>query len=181
MRKICLILLVFALAGCFTRCSEEPDPAVSNFEIKRNYFFEISQISSPIFIPGLYEPTISMEGDQKFSENNTSLESSLAIGLKSVKLIIEEPSDRTFKFLKNFRIYINAKGLDEKLIAERQNVPDDVGDNLSLAIMQTNLTQYIKKDQFEMRYELEADEQTSSKTEVKSKITFDVTAMRQDQ
>ena len=175
MRKAVGILMSFIVPALFTQCTDE-DGVLTEFEVNREYTFEIPAINNPLAIPGIFEPTMSFHGDQEFKNNDTRVDRIKDIELQKLKFTIKSPDDRTFKFLKSVKIYINADGKDKELIAVRKSIPDNIGDHLELETKTKNLAPYVKKQEFEMSYDVEADETTDSETKVKANVEFDVTA-----
>ncbi|MDT7829191.1 hypothetical protein RQM65_10985 [Pricia sp. S334] len=65
-------------------------------------------------------------------------------------MVITSPTGSDFSFLNSIKVYIASEGLEEVLIAE-QEVPDGVGSTLDVDVLDIDLQEYIKKDEFNLR------------------------------
>jgi len=96
--------------------------------------------------------------------------------LTYLKLTITEPSDKTFKWLNDAEIFIKADGLEEVRVAFIHDISSSVGDVIELSpIEKTNVSEYIKKDEFTLRLKVITDEISLESTDIKieSKIFID--------
>lgn len=77
--------------------------------------------------------------------------------LEKLDLKITSPSNADFSFLKNIKIYISSEGIDETLVAWKDEIPDDTN-KIDLKTTGKDLQAYIKADQFALRLSIETDE-----------------------
>jgi hypothetical protein len=99
----------------------------------------------------LVTPDIESDSESKFSVNNTNKDLVEEIVLKKMDLTLTAPSDGDLSFLQSIEIFISADDLPEEKIAWKDDVPSDVGKYLELETVETDLKEYIKKDEFTLR------------------------------
>tara|TARA_R110002050_G_scaffold63502_3_gene138784 strand:+ start:3409 stop:3933 length:525 start_codon:yes stop_codon:yes gene_type:complete len=85
-----------------------------------------------------------------FSNNNTSADLITEVSLSSLSLELLNPADGNFNFIESITVYINAEGLAEKQIANLVD-PDPNVRQIFLQINGTDLQDYLKKAQYDMR------------------------------
>ena len=98
------------------------------------------------------------------------------INLTELKMIITSPSDQRFDFLNEASVFINAEGLSELKIAEAKDIPETVGNELSLTPVENDLSEYIKKDAFSLRVKVVTDKIINNEVKVDVKSNFFVDA-----
>lgn len=106
----------------------------------------------------LKTPEIESNAESQFEVNDTRKDLVEEILLQESTLTISQPDDGDFSFLNDIELYINAEGLDEQLIASKENIPDDVGSELQLDINEVDLKNYIKKEEFTLNIKTVTDE-----------------------
>ena len=133
--------------------------------------------SAPIgVLDNLPTPSIQSSSQEEFENNNTSAERVDEVILNELNLSITNPSDRTFSFLSSVKIYISTNTESEILLAERTNIPQNVGSTLMLETTGENIKSYVVEDQFSLRYEIEVRETTASETDINAEMVFGVSA-----
>lgn len=168
------IAAIMILGGIFVGCKK--DLLYANFTVNRSNSFQIPQLPQPITLPEGTD-TMSLKGDKKFEINDTRIDQVKELVCSDVSFIILNPESRTFSFLENIQLYVEAEGLPRKLVAERKNVPDNIGRQLAMETKENvNLAPYAKKESFTIVYGGKTDEATDSKTKVEIDYVFDVTA-----
>ena len=144
--KYFIVLSIFVL---FTSCHLDEKVA---FDIDYNSEATIPSIIGidlPFEIP---IPAIPTNINKKLESNNSKKEYLNTAKLKELTINAIDPSDQSFNFLKSIEIYIKADGLDEVKIAEKHDIPDDIGNELTLDVNKDqDLSKYIKKDKFNLR------------------------------
>lgn len=146
------------------------------FEIKNETQFTIPSaigINTPFSIPS---PDIESSSKKEFENNNTNADKVKRIVLKELSLTILSPDEQTFKFIKSIYIYISAQGLQEKKIAYRDNIPDNIAKYLELNTTDDNIADYIKKDSYDIKTEVTTDEIILHDVELKCEMYYEVTA-----
>lgn len=132
--------------------------------------------SSGINLPfDLFTPEITTHSESTFGSNNTSADLVESIKLKAMNLDITAPGDRDFDFLNSIKIYIDADGLSELMIASLTDIPADV-DNIDLIVNDNDLKDYLTKDKFKLRVETVTDEFLSNEVDIDVRSTFRVDA-----
>lgn len=111
-------------------------------------------------------PAFPTNSVQVFQVNNTSAE--LLEGCKLVEITgtITNPAGEDFSFLNSVHVYISAVGLPEVEIAYRDNIPDTVGNTLSLQPTEVELVEYIKQETIIIRMQTINDEVTLNQVTV---------------
>jgi len=133
--------------------------------------------SAPIgVLDNLPTPTIQSSSQEEFENNNTSAERVDEVILDELDMTITSPSDRTFSFLESVKIYISTNSESEILLAERNDIPQNVGSTLMLETTGENIKSYVAEDQFSLRYEIEVRETTASETDINAEMVFSVSA-----
>lgn len=102
-------------------------------------------------------PKIKTNSASTFEVNDTRKDLIETINLTQLKLILSDPIDKNFSFLNNIYVYISAYGMDEKLIAWHENIPNDIENILNLETTDIDLKDYIKADSFELKVTTETD------------------------
>lgn len=169
------LLMMIGLAGILYSGCDKVDE-LTQFDIE--YTSEVTiPASSGIDLPiNIFTPDIETNAEQKFQVNDTRKDKVEEINLKTLKLSVLMPEGEDFSFLKSIEIYINADGLSESLIAWKEDIPDDVGDELSLNTTDEDLKEYIKKDEFNLRMKTVTDEFIDQDHEIEVYSVFRVDA-----
>ena len=175
MQKV-MIPVAFVLASVFfTSACKELDK-LTQFEIEYSSTAKIganSIINLPI---DLLTPDITTNSQSEFSSKNTNKDLIEAIKLLRLNLQITSPTTQRFDFLKSVEVYIKAEGLGELKIAEKLDVPDTVGTDLSLDVKENDLAPYIKKDKFSLRLKVVTDKSITQEVNMKVNSTIFVDA-----
>jgi len=145
---------------------------------KMSYTSEVTVPSSlGINLPlDILTPPISSDAESQFSGNNTSKKLVKEIYLENVDISVNAPEDRDLSFLSSLHVYINADGLDEKLLASAENIPDNVGNTLSLTTSGEDFKEYIVQDTYSLRVKAVTDKVISEDVELSVKSGFQVKA-----
>lgn len=124
----------------------------------------------------VFTPDVETNSESKFEVNDTRKDLIEEIRLKELVLNITSPDDADFSFLESIVIYISAEGLDEIKIAEEVEVDPNTGNSLDVDVVDVDLKEYIKKDEFNLRLETVTDEVISRDHEIEVNSTFFVDA-----
>ncbi|MCB0749611.1 MAG: hypothetical protein KDC90_19295 [Ignavibacteriae bacterium] len=111
-----------------------------------------------------------------FEINDTKKDLVEEILLKQIDLTITSPSNKNFDFLKSVSIYISAEGLEELKVAWLDEVPDNVGNTLDLEKTNSDLKEYIKKDEFKLRLNTTTDQIITTNYDINIHTIFKVDA-----
>ncbi|MGB0432295.1 MAG: hypothetical protein ACPGLV_17605 [Bacteroidia bacterium] len=121
-------------------------------------------------------PETETNSESEFAINDTRKELIEEILLEEAKLTITSPTNQTFGFLNHLYLYINASGLDEVMIAKIENIPNNVGTELSLEPLGMDFKEYIKKEEFTLRIQAVTDKITNRDVDIKIETRFFVDA-----
>lgn len=161
--------MVTVLAGC------KALDKLTMFDLKYDYNFVLpknSLVNVPIDVSS---PDVSTNTEKEFAIHNTHKNLIEGIKLKELTLQIENPN-QTFRFLKTVQVYLKAEGLPEILIAEKEVVPDDIGNLLVMDVSDAELSEYLKKEKISMRVKTVADEEVKEDLRIKLHSVFRVDA-----
>ena len=170
MRNIILVLTIF-----FTLSSCDKVDDLTKFDIEYNSKIVIPA-SAGIDLPfNVFTPDMETNSESKFEVNDTRKDLIEEIKLTELQLIITSPTDADFGFLNSVEVYISAEGLDEIKIAEK-DVDENIGNTLDVNVLDIDLKEYIKKDEFNLRLNTVTDEAIGSDHEIDVNSTFFVDA-----
>ena len=167
------ILLILSILFTITACDKVDDLTKFDLEYK-----------SKVVIPGsaginlpfdVLTPEMETDSESKFQVNDTRKDLIEEIKLTELQMIITSPNNADFSFLKSIEVYISAEGLDEVKIAEEE-VDENVGKTLNVDVLDVDLKEYIKKDEFNLRLNTVIDEAIGSNHEIDVNSTFFVDA-----
>ncbi|SMG27706.1 hypothetical protein SAMN05661096_01650 [Marivirga sericea] len=170
-----LILVVAFLFFCGCDIQESIDN-FTTFNISNTAEFTIPS-SSGVNLPiDLGTPNISTSSQQSFENNNTRADLVEDVNLSDLTLTITSPDDRTFSFLESLEIYISNDSEGSTLLAEIENVPDNIGRELELETTGAKLDDYIIEDRYDLRYEVVTRESINYDTDIRADMVFEVRA-----
>lgn len=169
------LLLSLVVAGLyFTSCSKVEK--LLTFKIKNETSFVVPSaigINTPYSVP---VPDIQTNATQAFANNNTDINKVKDIKLEALNLTITSPAGFTFRPIKTIRIFISAQGLEEKLIAYKEDIPTTVGNTIALDCNSQNVDMYVKQPSYNLRTETILREAFFQDVEIKAQMTFKVSA-----
>lgn len=121
-------------------------------------------------------PEVNTNSESEFSSRGTEKKYIDKINLTSMALKITSPSTQRFDFMKSITISITAEGLSELKIAQKLDIPDNVGNELILDVFENDIAEYIKKDKFRLRVNVTNDKATNSEVQIDVNSVFNVKA-----
>ncbi|WP_375578787.1 hypothetical protein ABWH96_17435 [Marivirga tractuosa] len=149
---------------------------ITTFNIRNSAEFTIPS-SSVINLPiDIGTPDVNTSSEQSFENNNTRADLVENVNLSELTLSITNPNDRTFSFVKSIEIYISNDSEGATLIAEIQDIPEDVGNELEMETTGASLDEYIKEDRYDLQFEVVTRETVNSDTDLKADMVFEVRA-----
>ncbi|MEL7339729.1 MAG: hypothetical protein AAGM67_04520 [Bacteroidota bacterium] len=175
MQKYSVVLFLTGLLA-FTTFSCEKVEEFTQFDL--NYTASVTiPATAGINLPfDLFTPDIETDSESKFAVEDTRKELLQEVKLTKMDLTITSPDDQRFDFLKEITVYIDAEGLGELIIAEKKEIPDNIGAELSLDVSENDIQEYIKKDGFKLRVNTVTDEALSEAINIDIATTFFVDA-----
>ena len=167
--------LFLILSFLFTISSCDKIDELTKFDIEYN---------SKVVVPGatginlpfnVITPDMETNSDSKFEVNDTRKDLIEEIKLIALQMVITSPTAADFSFLNSVEVFISADGLDEIKIAEK-DVPENAGATLDVDVLDIDLKEYIKKDEFNLRLNTVTDEVINEDHEIDVNTTFFVDA-----
>jgi len=145
------------------------------FTISNNASIKI-QSTSPINLPSeIITPEVTTNSSAEFNNNKTKASLVKDVKIRSLKLSITDPSDKTFTFLKSIRLYISTANSEEIELAYADNI--NVSSNtIDLICTDKKLDEYIKADSYKIRTKVTLKETLTQDVTVKAEMKFKVTA-----
>ncbi len=155
-----------------TACSKK----VTQFNMDYNSKVVIPS-SVPISTPfNVNTPEQTTNSTETFAINDTDKEHIDKIVLDELVLTITDPPEKSFSFLNDIDIFINASSLPEELVAYRHNIPEQIDQEIHCELTGTDLQAYIKKDEFSIRIKSNTDEIITEDVEINVYANFLVDA-----
>lgn len=130
-------------------------------------------INTPFDVP---TPEVETNSSSTFSNNNTRSDLVESIVLSDMKLELTSPTTSDLSFLNEVIIYIKADGLEEKQIAIKTDIPNDVGQVLKMNVSGVELKDYLLKDKISLRVKVKTDKIISQDHDIDVKTVFRVDA-----
>ena len=132
--------------------------------------------TSPINLPSeIITPDVTTNSSAEFENNKTKASLVKDVKLKSLKLMITNPTDKTFTFLKSVHLYISTTDSDEIELAHQDNINASTN-SIDLICTDARLDQYIKADKYKIRTKVTLKETLTKDVTVKAEMKFRVTA-----
>ena len=171
MKKLGIVILSMIL---FAACEQIDD--FTKFDVDYETTFSIPDsinVDTPV---SLETPSITTNASQRLADNNTSTDLVEEIVLSELTLDVQTPADGNFQFLKNISISINAEGMEEQLLASRESIPEDIGDQLVLETGSADLKEYLLQDSFQLKMNFASKHGLDQDHEIKVRTVFTVNA-----
>ena len=125
---------------------------LTHFDIDYNYTFILPSFGG-INLDNLNIKSNDIKNDTEstFENNDTRRDLVERATLKKFNVTILEPIDAKFTFINKVEIFVKTDALEEKLIAWKENIPDDIGDYLELETTSSDLEKYLTSDVIRVR------------------------------
>lgn len=114
--------------------------------------------------------------EEELTINDSRKDKIKTIELRECVLTVISPSGSDFGFLKEIEVFLSDDELGDVLIASKSDIPNDVGDEISLNVVNTELAEYIKKESITIRTKVVTDEVLIQNVDVNVFTRFRVTA-----
>ena len=143
--KLILVLFIVTFVGC------KNIERLTQFHLEYNQTIEIPS-STILNLPfNLFTPDIESNSESSFAINDTRKDLVEEITIKKLALNLESPENGDFGFLKSIEIFIFAEGVPDIKIAWKNEISSSAGKYLELETTETDLKEFIKKDQFALK------------------------------
>lgn len=146
-----LIIGWMVLPGC--KAAKKLD----SFALQYNYEIVIPStvgVNLPFNVSTTPLPTNSFA---EFERNNTNASFVEQIVLRRLRLKLISPTASNLAFLRSVRVYLAADGLPETLMAWREDIPDNTGNELELQPTNANMMAYLIKEKITFRVNIVPD------------------------
>lgn len=168
-----LIALTIFVSIFFTSCNAVDE--LLTFTISNNASIKI-QSTSPINLPlEIITPEVTTNSSAEFENNKTKASLVKDVKIRSLKLSITDPSDKTFTFLKSIHLYISTANSEEIELAYADNISVS-SNSIDLICTGKRLDEYIKADSYKIRTKVTLKETLTKDVTVKAEMKFKVTA-----
>lgn len=168
-----LIAWTVFLSIFLTSCDAVDD--LLTFSISNETSIKIKS-TSPINLPSeIITPEVTTNSSAEFENNKTKASLVKDVKIRSLKLAISDPSDKTFTFLKSVHLYISTSNPDEIELAYQDNI-NVTTNTIDLICTDKKLDQYIKADSYKIRTQVTLKETLTKDVTVKANMKFKVTA-----
>ena len=124
----------------------------------------------------ILSPETTTNAEAEFQINDTRKDLIEQIKLTQLTLTLESPITEDFSLLNEISIYISSDSIAEQLVAWSIPVPADAGQSVSLNLTNTDLQDYIKADNFRLRFYTKTDELLLSDHQIRWNARFFVDA-----
>lgn len=172
MKRLSYVMFIFFIS--FSSCNKVDE--LTKFNLDYSTATTIPA-STGINLPfNVFSPDVETDAESEFEINNTRKDLVEEIMLTKLTLDITSPNDQNFTFLKSVNIYISAEGLDEIEVAYKEDIPENIGQQLDLETTNTDIKEYIKKDNFNLRVNTVTDEFLNDDVDIDISSQFHVDA-----
>ncbi|SNR60218.1 hypothetical protein [Flavobacterium sp. ov086] len=167
------IALILFLSLFLNSCNTVDD--LLTFTISNETSIQIKS-TLPINLPSeIVTPEVTTNSSAEFANNKTKATLVKDVKLKSLKLTITDPTDKTFTFLKSIHLYISTTDSDEIELAYQDNI-NSTTNMIDLICTDKRLDQYIKADKYKIRTQVTLKESLTKDVTVKADMKFKITA-----
>lgn len=168
--KIIAIAFIFTLGAC------GKDGKLLTFTISDTTTTTVDANILPFSLPfELPTPEVTTNSEAEFEQNDTRVDLVKDITLTQVQLTITSPADKTFSFLKSIKIYISADGVDEILLASKEDISSSA-QTLNLDLTDQSLDDYVKSSSYKLRTTVVTKETLTEEIDIQIFTEFEVTA-----
>lgn len=174
MKKVILYSAIILLTILLSSCKKLAEKTQFDMDFNQSI---IIQSSTGVNLPfNVLSPDVETDSENTFAVNDTKKDLIEEILLNSLELKLKTPSNADFSFLESISIYLSADGLGEAKIAWMDPVPSNSGTSLLLEVTESDLKEFIKKDEFSLRVNTVTDEIITSDHEIEILSSFHVDA-----
>lgn len=171
---ISTIIALSSATLLFTSCEKVKE--LTQFSIETNTEITIPATAGINFPIEFQTPDVQTNSESTFENNDTRTDLIEEVRLDECNLSITSPSTGTFDFLKSVEIYISGDNLPEVLIAEKQDIQNGNGSEMSLDTTGEDLKEYLKNESYNLRVEVVTDQTIGSSYDINIESIFFVDA-----
>jgi hypothetical protein len=168
-----LIAITMFLSLFLTSCDAVDD--LLSFTISNDASIKIKS-TSPINLPSeIITPEVTTNSSSEFENNKTKASLVKDVKIRSLKLSISDPSDKTFTFLKSIHLFISTTDSNEIELAYQDNIYS-TSNSIDLICTDKKLDEYIKANSYKIRTKVTLKETLTKDVTIKADMKFKVTA-----
>ncbi len=157
-------------------CKKVDDVTSVRFDMDFDENTSLPAIPIVLTSPVRFDYEFSTDRPEDYAAHQTAKNLVQEVVLKNASLRITAPEDANFQFLELVRFYINAEGLSQQVIAQKEIVPEDIGKDLDLDIIDQDLSAYLKKDKIVLTIEVDTDAVTTEELDLNIITVFGIKA-----
>lgn len=143
---LCITLFLFS-------CAKEKENSTFSYDFESEFTFPAT--STVNIATSRYSGNLNTNSEDKFADNDTRAELVQYINADDISLGLVSPSSESFDFAKNIKVFIDAEGVDEKLIASFNDIPEEASRALDLNVVASDFQEYLKAEQIVFRINIE--------------------------
>jgi hypothetical protein len=164
---LCITLFLFS-------CAKEKESSTFSYDFEDQFAFPAT--STVNIAINRYSGNQSTDSENKFEDNDTKAELVQYINVDGISLGLLSPSTESFDFAKSIKIYIDAAGVDETLIASFTDIPEESSRALDLNVVDSDFQEFLKQDQIVFRINIENRRTVPQDITLKLDASFDARA-----
>ncbi|WP_290794293.1 hypothetical protein [Flavihumibacter sp. UBA7668] len=169
------ILAVLAIAATGLGACEKIDK-LTQFTVTDRTELKIEAGAATLLPYDIYTPPVYSEASRELSVNNSKAEMLESVTLQEFRMVISNPYGRSWDFLKDIEVYIDADQLPEKRIAFETDLTDYINGVLVLKTEDVQLADYLKKGTYIIKTRLTTDKIITDDLDVSITTKFAVDA-----
>ncbi|MEX0810978.1 MAG: hypothetical protein WD048_02100 [Chitinophagales bacterium] len=168
------LIVYFCLCFVFFSCGKK-EKEISEFDMSFDSGIKVPAGSSVDVPLNRYTSDISTNAEQEFKDQDTRAELIEYINIDAFSLGILSPNNQSFGFAKSIKVYIDAEGLDETLIASISDISEEVGRSIELEMQSSkNYKAYLSNETFVYRVNIVNNTTVSRDIEINISSSFKV-------
>lgn len=168
-KSIFLTLFLFSIA--YSSCDKS-----STVEFEISHQTDVQYVSGlPLGIPFTIVSGMELTNpNQKFEAEGTVPQFILSGNTTQFQMSIESPTNADFNSIRSIKIFIDADGeeSERRLLAQKENIPENHSKSLELDILDLDLAAYMKQDEFEISTETILRKEVSNDFKIRCNYTF---------
>lgn len=169
------ILVMLSLVAVGLSACEKVDK-LTQFTVTDRTALKIEAGPASLLPYDLYTPPVYSEASRELTFNNTKAEMLESVTLEEFRMVITQPFGRSWDFLKDIEVFIDADQLPEKKIAFEMDITDQINATLLLTTEDVQLTEYLKKGTYIIKTRLTTDKILTDDLDVSITTKFAVDA-----
>lgn len=167
------IYLLFITIFLFS-CAKQKENSTFSYSFESDIVYPATSSANQTF--NRYTSSLVTDSENKFEDNDTKAELVQYITADNFSIGLTSPSTESFDFAKSIKVYIDADGLDEKLIASFNDIPEESARSLELEVVGSDFQDYLKNEQIVFRVNIENRRTVPQDISLELNASFDAKA-----